>query len=125
MCTVGNVTSVTCECFRFRSHFMVFFFQVIQLSGDGTFTIDESIFYLMRMHDFDDNNHLDGIELMSAFTHAHGSHDGGKEDDEHHSQAPLETIVQLVDDTMKHDTNMDGFLSFAEWVQGYKLGGSA
>ncbi|XP_022708812.1 multiple coagulation factor deficiency protein 2-like [Varroa jacobsoni] len=97
--------------------------QVIQLSGDGTFTIEESIFYLMRMHDFDDNNQLDGLEMMRAFTHAHEGHKQGENEDNPHPL--LETLVQLVDDTMRHDSNMDGHLSFAEWLQGYKSGGSA
>lgn len=92
------------------------------MSSDGTFTAEESIFYLMRMHDFDDNNQLDGLEMMRAFNHAHDV--PGQHGEEHgdHSDPPLDTLIQLVDDSMKHDTNQDGFLSFAEWVQGYKSG---
>lgn len=91
------------------------------MSSDGTFTPEESIFYLMRMHDFDDNNQLDGLEMMRAFTHAHTGHDEHSQV-EADAEPPLETLVQLVDDSMKHDTNQDGLLSFAEWVRGYKAG---
>lgn len=73
----------------------------------------------MRMHDFDDNNLLDGLEMMRAFNHAH---EGKEENGQEHVEPPLDTLVQLVDDSMKHDTNQDGFLSFAEWVRGYKAG---
>ena len=88
---------------------------LIQYSGDGTFTTEESIFYVMRMHDFDDNNQIDGLELLRAFGHAHG------EDGAYHygEETPMETLVQLVDETMQYDTNSDGLLSFAEWVKGH------
>ncbi|XP_003737023.2 multiple coagulation factor deficiency protein 2-like [Galendromus occidentalis] len=88
---------------------------LIQFADDGVFTPQESIFYLLRMHDFDDNNHLDGLELMRAFGHAHGQ-DGAHEAA---GEVPVETLEELVDTTMKYDSNGDGLLSYAEWVKGH------
>ncbi|OQR78673.1 hypothetical protein BIW11_02688 [Tropilaelaps mercedesae] len=38
------------------------------------------------------------------------------------SSSPLDTRIHLVDDTMKHDTNMEGLLGFPEGLKGYKSG---
>lgn len=86
---------------------------VIQLTDDGVFTTEESIFYLMKMHDFDENNQIDGLELMRAFGHAH-SHEAGTNED---GEVPIDTLEALVDGILDYDANADGYLSFAEWVK--------
>ena len=35
-------------------------------------TIDEQNFYYFKLHDYDNNNKLDGLELVSAFAHTDG-----------------------------------------------------
>lgn len=35
-------------------------------------TIDEQNFYYFKLHDYDNNNMLDGLELVSAFAHSDG-----------------------------------------------------
>ncbi len=36
-------------------------------------TIEEQNFYYFKLHDYDNNNKLDGLELVSAFAHNDGS----------------------------------------------------
>ena len=36
-------------------------------------TIDEQNFYYFKLHDYDNNNMLDGLELVSAFAHNNGN----------------------------------------------------
>jgi len=91
---------------------------VISMSGDGTFTTEEAIFYLMRMHDFDENNKLDGLEIMKAYGHAHTTPDD--DPDAHNTEAQQTMLEQLSDQTLKYDTDMDGYVTYSEWITGYK-----
>lgn len=61
----------------------------------------------MRMHDFDDNNVLDGQELIQAFAHLL----------EHNNETWTEKkLIAMVDNLLTVDTNEDGFVSFSEWL---------
>jgi hypothetical protein len=35
-------------------------------------SVDEQNFYYFKLHDYDNNNMLDGLELVSAFAHSEG-----------------------------------------------------
>lgn len=37
-------------------------------------TVEEQNFYYFKLHDYDNNNMLDGLELVSAFAHNEGKH---------------------------------------------------
>ncbi|KAL3250928.1 hypothetical protein MRX96_055341 [Rhipicephalus microplus] len=71
---------------------------ITDLQIEGKLTEDETMFYFMRMHDFDDNNKLDGWELLTAMKHmvAHS------------------VKKKAVDTLMHFDKNNDGFLEYAE-----------
>uniref|UniRef100_A0A6M2E392 Putative multiple coagulation factor deficiency 2-like protein n=1 Tax=Amblyomma tuberculatum TaxID=48802 RepID=A0A6M2E392_9ACAR len=45
--------------------------KMIELSNAGVLSADELSFYYFRIHDFDNNNLLDGQEMMSAMFHHH------------------------------------------------------
>ena len=41
------------------------------MDPDETYSDEEMQFHYFKAHDYDDNNKLDGIELISALTHYH------------------------------------------------------
>lgn len=85
---------------------------LIHLQKTGEMTKEEITFYYFRMHDFDDNELLDGIEMLAAMQHSL-----------EHVQAvenvglteqPLERVIEIVDSAMMLDTNLDGYISYPE-----------
>lgn len=81
--------------------------RVLDLAEHGELDTEETTFLFMRMHDFDDNNVLDGQELMQAFGHLL----------EHNNETWSEKkLVAMVDNLLTVDSNQDGFVSFPEWL---------
>ncbi|XP_053698328.1 putative cyclin-dependent serine/threonine-protein kinase DDB_G0272797/DDB_G0274007 isoform X4 [Sabethes cyaneus] len=81
-------------------------------------------FHYFKMHDADNNNKLDGCELIKSLIHWHGSeHKGTANKAEEHTEKPvhvysdeqLTTIVEAVMGNM--DKNDDGFIEWAEYVR--------
>lgn len=87
--------------------------KMIELEGAGALSQDELYFYYFRMHDFDNNNKLDGQEMMAAMFHTN-HHD----EDEVHARAPHviaeQDIASYVDAVLLADKNQDGFISYPE-----------
>ncbi|XP_064473566.1 multiple coagulation factor deficiency protein 2 homolog [Ornithodoros turicata] len=80
--------------------------KITELQMEGKLTDEEMIFYFFRMHDFDDNNMLDGLELLAAMRHT-----------ETHSGMPspsLEDLVAATDAMLELDKDKDGFLNYFE-----------
>jgi len=77
-------------------------------------------FHYFKMHDADNNNKLDGCELIKSLIHWHeqGQHDPN-------SRAPTgekifkdDELEQLIDPILKMDDgNRDGFIDYPEFVQ--------
>ncbi|XP_037577718.1 cell growth regulator with EF hand domain protein 1-like isoform X2 [Dermacentor silvarum] len=81
--------------------------RVLALAQQGDLDTEETTFYFMRMHDYDDNNQLDGLELLQAFDHLL----------EHNNETSTETkLVAMVDNLLTVDVNDDGLVSFPEWL---------
>uniref|UniRef100_A0A131Z411 Kazal/vWf domain containing protein n=1 Tax=Rhipicephalus appendiculatus TaxID=34631 RepID=A0A131Z411_RHIAP len=82
---------------------------LVDMQSSGEMTDEEITFYFFRMHDFDDNTMLDGIEFLSAMQHTidHGFAPGV-------GQKSLDDMIQLVDGAFALDTNNDGFISYPE-----------
>lgn len=81
--------------------------RVLLFAQQGDLDTEETTFYFMRMHDYDENNHLDGLELMQAFDHLL----------EHSNETSTETkLVAMVDNLLTVDANNDGLVSFPEWL---------
>lgn len=82
---------------------------LIDLQKEGTISNEQSIFYVMRMHDFDNNNLLDGLELMKIVSHSTVLRPDI-------AGLTVEQLEALVDAFLHLDANQDGFISYAEWV---------
>lgn len=83
------------------------------------------IFYFFRVHDFDKNDRLDGLELLTAFTdHNEGGAGGNNRatalpSDDHneadHDSLLPEEVEVIVDRILQdHDADGDGFLTYTE-----------
>lgn len=79
-------------------------------------------FHYFKLHDYDNNNKLDGLELYAAITHL-SQHDTDGAGEGHGNEVPLdeEQVVNLVDTVLKQDDfNDDGFVDYYEFVQAQK-----
>lgn len=69
--------------------------------------------HYFKMHDYDGNNLLDGLELATAISHVH------KEGSNDHAQAISEQeLMVMIDDVLRDDDlNNDGFIDYAEFAK--------
>ncbi|KAL1444917.1 hypothetical protein MTO96_045313, partial [Rhipicephalus appendiculatus] len=80
--------------------------KMLHLQSTGELSPEEVYFYYFRMHDFDENNLLDGHEIKVAMLHTVAHHPGGE------NSVPEEAIASYVDAALKSDANHDGFISY-------------
>uniref|UniRef100_UPI0037E73495 multiple coagulation factor deficiency protein 2 n=1 Tax=Semicossyphus pulcher TaxID=241346 RepID=UPI0037E73495 len=69
--------------------------------------------HYFKMHDYDGNNLLDGLELATAITHVHREERG-------ENSAPMkeDDLIALIDDVLKDDDkNNDGYIDYAEFAK--------
>ncbi|KAH6928783.1 hypothetical protein HPB50_019504 [Hyalomma asiaticum] len=92
-----------------RQHIKQDVAKLLHLQTTGELSAEEVYFYYFRMHDFDENNLLDGHELKVAMLHTIAHRPGAEE----HS-VPEEAIAGYVDAALKSDANQDGFISYPE-----------
>ncbi|XP_043481398.1 multiple coagulation factor deficiency protein 2 homolog isoform X1 [Leptopilina heterotoma] len=82
-------------------------------------TEQELQFHYFKMHDADNNNKLDGCELIKSLIHWHEH--GGKDPNSHDEGAkifPDEELLQLIEPILQSDdTNQDGFIDYPEFIQ--------
>lgn len=79
---------------------------------------DEDLqFHYFKLHDYDNNNKLDGIELMNAMTHYHD-----EESDEGKShQYTDDEMGNMIDQILEEDDlNKDGYIDYPEFVASQK-----
>jgi len=100
-----------------------------------TMNIDEKVFTWFNTHDWDLDNHLDGLELLKALSHEHNYHHpeevNNPEDMLHdpaqHTDAAerqrFRRIVKIVDSMLEEDdSNKDGLISFPEFMSAFNSG---
>lgn len=83
-------------------------------------------FHYFKMHDSDNNNKLDGCELIKSLIHWHDTKEDG---DDHHAEPTTErgteshpqddeTLQSLIDPILDlMDKDQDGFISYSEYRQ--------
>ncbi|XP_073249241.1 multiple coagulation factor deficiency protein 2 homolog [Porites lutea] len=79
---------------------------------------DEDLqFHYFKLHDYDHNNKLDGIELMNAMTHYH---DEESEEGKSHQYTDDE-MGNMIDQILEEDDlNKDGYIDYPEFVASQK-----
>ncbi|ESO01885.1 hypothetical protein HELRODRAFT_188509 [Helobdella robusta] len=84
---------------------------------------DELQFHYFKLHDTNNDNELDGLELLQAFLHEHKEeNDEEPAEDKKNHNLNLEHIVPNVDYILKlYDKNDDGKVSYPEFVSSIKL----
>lgn len=69
--------------------------------------------HYFKMHDYDGNSLLDGLELSTAITHVHK--------EEGSEQAPLmseDELINIIDGVLRDDDkNNDGYIDYAEFAK--------
>lgn len=89
---------------------------------------EEKSFYYFKIHDTDNNNNLDGLEMIKAALHRHGSDNEQADEDElvHITSQYFEAFLyflscfkiflDVVDEFLLFaDLNKNGFLNYAEY----------
>lgn len=98
-----------------------------------TMNVDEKIFTWFTAHDWDTDDHLDGLEMLKAMSHEHNYHHPEEEhipeDDQVHDPAQhtdaaerqrFRRIEKIVDTILEEDdSNFDGLVSFPEFMTAY------
>ena len=87
-------------------------------------TVEEQNFYYFKLHDYDNNNMLDGLELVSAFAHSeehsdssHGNHSETSTPAVPHIRISDEELAKLIDEIMREeDKNADGYITYQEFL---------
>ncbi|XP_074197200.1 multiple coagulation factor deficiency protein 2 isoform X2 [Camelus bactrianus] len=68
--------------------------------------------HYFKMHDYDGNNLLDGLELSTAITHVH------KEEGSEQGQMSEDELIKLIDGVLRDDDkNNDGYIDYAEFAK--------
>jgi multiple coagulation factor deficiency protein 2 len=106
---------------------VTFFFRHIRHDLEGQInkpkeqmTPEEQNFYYFKLHDTNNDNRLDGLEVVAAFDHVHQEENSNATDTQHTAQAHErladEELIRLVDDILKEeDLDRDGFISYEEF----------
>ncbi|XP_070788444.1 multiple coagulation factor deficiency protein 2 isoform X2 [Pituophis catenifer annectens] len=69
--------------------------------------------HYFKMHDYDGNNLLDGLELATAISHVHRQGDG-----EHVQTIKEDELINLIDGVLRDDDkNNDGYIDYAEFAK--------
>ena len=80
---------------------------------------DEDLqFHYFKLHDSDNNNKLDGIELMNALTHYHDDESSKSEEQKTYSD---DEVASMIDQILEEDDkNKDGYIDYAEFAASQK-----
>lgn len=98
-----------------------------------TMNVDEKVFTWFTAHDWDVDDHLDGLELVKALSHEHNYHHPEEENipEEDHLHDPAQhtdaaerqrfrRVEKIVDEILEEDdSNYDGLVSFPEFMTAF------
>ena len=77
-------------------------------------------FHYFKLHDYDGNNKLDGLELAAALTHFHEDDSAARA---HNIALDDDEIANLVDQILEEDDlNHDGYVDYYEFTHAQRKG---
>ena len=88
-------------------------------------TEEEKNYHYFRLHDFDKNDKLDGLEVLKAVNHVIEEDGGGEinSNAEDLKVKQFDLLVEMIDKVLElDDTDKDGLLSYSEFVAGRRRG---
>ncbi|KAI4888643.1 hypothetical protein NFI96_027072 [Prochilodus magdalenae] len=95
-----------------KDHIMEHLEGVIE-KPEADMTPQELQLHYFKMHDYDGNNLLDGLELATAITHVHKEEKG-----EQSQPMKEEELIRLIDEVLRDDDkNNDGYIDYAEFAR--------
>ncbi|XP_058448266.1 multiple coagulation factor deficiency protein 2 homolog [Malaya genurostris] len=78
---------------------------------------EEKNFYFFKLHDSDNNDHLDGLEILHAATH-HADGHVHKLDREDESESGENSVIDVIDDFIAYaDLDQNGLLTYPEYMK--------
>ncbi|ESO87699.1 hypothetical protein LOTGIDRAFT_127350 [Lottia gigantea] len=87
--------------------------EVIETKPKEQMTEEELEFHYFKMHDYDGDNKLDGVEIGKALTHFH---DETRTEEANAKVFSDEEISNIVDEVLKeNDVNNDGYIEYFEF----------
>lgn len=83
-------------------------------------TPEEQNFYYFKLHDTNNDNRLDGLEVVAAFDHVHqeetSKNNGTDGQPQKTERISDEELIRIVDDILKEeDLDRDGFIDYQEF----------
>ncbi|XP_074652968.1 multiple coagulation factor deficiency protein 2 homolog isoform X1 [Tubulanus polymorphus] len=85
-------------------------------------TNEELEFHYFKLHDYDNDNKLDGLEIVKAITHYNADRSSSSENQDTKSYTDNE-LSELVDSVLQEeDKNDDGFIDYPEFKAAQKKG---
>ncbi|KAI5108248.1 multiple coagulation factor deficiency protein 2 precursor [Silurus meridionalis] len=80
---------------------------------EADMTPQELQLHYFKMHDYDGNNLLDGLELATAITHVHKEEKG-----ENSPPMKEQDLINIIDQVLRDDDkNNDGYIDYAEFAK--------
>ncbi|XP_058826083.1 multiple coagulation factor deficiency protein 2 homolog [Topomyia yanbarensis] len=77
---------------------------------------EEKNFYFFKLHDSDNNDHLDGLEILHAATH-HADGHVHKLDREDEPDSTENSVIDVIDDFLAYaDLDRNGLLTYPEYM---------
>ncbi|XP_078356116.1 multiple coagulation factor deficiency protein 2 homolog [Oculina patagonica] len=99
-----------------RDHIKEHLKEEINLKEDEDMSDEDLQFHYFRLHDYDNNRKLDGLELMHAISHY--QNETGVTDKESTSE---EANAKVVDEILSmDDLDSDGYIDYPEYVDAQK-----
>jgi len=81
-----------------------------------TLSKEQLEFYYFKLHDYDNNNKLDGLEMLGAMTHHRHKKDGEEHVITRDDEPSEDTLAEAVDASLKAlDSNDDGYIEYHEY----------
>ncbi|XP_001853174.2 multiple coagulation factor deficiency protein 2 homolog [Culex quinquefasciatus] len=78
---------------------------------------EEKNFYFFKLHDSDNNDHLDGLEILHAATHHSDGH-VHKLDREKEHDSEENSVIDVIDDFIAYaDLDQNGLLTYPEYMK--------
>ncbi|MCJ8730778.1 hypothetical protein PDJAM_G00188240 [Pangasius djambal] len=95
-----------------KDHIMEHLDGVIE-KPESDMTPQELQLHYFKMHDYDGNNLLDGLELATAITHVHKEEKG-----ENSPPMKEQDLISIIDQVLRDDDkNNDGYIDYAEFAK--------